>query len=587
MFLRPHHRRRGNQTHTYWSLTETVQTERGARQRVVAYLGSLEEDLREATLAAAEKRQPSTQRSLFGEDRSVEPDWVEIDTRSLRVERVREFGGPWLGLEILHKLGLPEFMERAVPAGRAEIPWAAMALVLILGRLCKPGSELSIAEHWYRHSALPDLLGIPIGKVNDDRLYRALDRLLPAKVALERHLKERMGELFGLDYDLLLYDVTSTFFEGQAVRNPQAQRGYSRDQRSDCKQVCIALIVTRDGMPLGYEVFDGNRNDATTVEEIVSAIEEKHGQADRIWVMDRGMVSEENLEFLREEGRRYILGASKNQTRRWEAELGSDGWERVREGLEVKLCRGPDGAETFILCRSTARKDKDQAIRQRAVERFEKALAALDASCRKRTVSSGKIHERIGRLRERYSRASRVIQTEVVRTSEGKETVQWKRRTDWEEWSTLADGCYVLRTNVNDWSGEDLWKAYIQLTGAEAAFQIQKQDLALRPVWHQTEERVQAHILVCFLAYVVWKALGRMCQSAGLGHCPRRVLEEIAQVRLVDVVMRTRGGVELRRRCVTRPDEHQAILLKQLGVTLPSGLSYHDPAPKKVQTTAP
>jgi hypothetical protein len=256
---------------------------------------------------------------------------------------------------------LPEFLNEAVAQRCEEIPWPLMALVLVVGRLCEPGSELSLAEQGYERTALPELLGIPAAKVNDDRLYRALDKLLPAKAALEQHLKARLGELFGLSYDLLLYDVTSTYFEGLAERNPQAQRGYSRDHRPDCKQVCIALVVSREGIPLGYEVFAGNRSDVKTVEEIVELIESRYGTADRIWVMDRGMVSEDNLDYLREKQRRYLVGTPKSQLRRYEAEIASGGWSEIREGLEVKLCPGPDGSETFILCRSAERREKEKA----------------------------------------------------------------------------------------------------------------------------------------------------------------------------------------------------------------------------------
>lgn len=423
---------------------------------------------------------------------------------------------------------------------------------------------------------------MPAAKVNDDRLYRALDRLLPSKTAIERHLKNRLGELFGLEYDLLLYDVTSTFFEGQAEKNPQAQRGYSRDQRPDCKQVCIALVVSREGMPLGYEVFAGNRTDVTTVEEIVAKIETQYGTGERIWVMDRGMVSEENLAFLREKPRRYIVGTPKGQLRRFEAEIVGQGWTEVHTGLEVKLCPTPDGDETFILCRSAARREKERAMHERAAARLEAGLTALAAACAKETRGTktvAQVERRVGRLLQKSTRAARLFQVEVGASEEGEGaaavgavTVTWKRHAGWSEWASLSEGCYLLRSNVTGWTGEELWKAYIQLTEAEAAFRIQKTDLALRPIWHQKEERVQAHILVCFLAYVLWKTLGKLCQGAGLGDCPRQVFATLSQLRTVDVVLPTRQGVEIRRRCVERPDAHQAILLQRLGLPLPESL---------------
>jgi len=307
-----------------------------------------------------------------------------VDVERVRAERPRDFGGAWLGLQLLEKLGLTGFLQKVLPEGREDVAWWAMALVLVLCRLCDPSSELRIAEHLYERSALPDLLGIPADKVNDDRLYRALDRLLPHKEALEVLLRERLGELFDLEYDLLLYDATSTYFEGAAQANPQAQRGYSRDHRPDCKQVCIGLVVTRCGVPLGYEVFAGNRNDATTVQEIVQRIEVRYGQADRIWVMDRGMVSEENLAYLRECGRRYILGTPRSQLRQFERELLEQDWAVIREGLEVKLCPSPDATETFVLCRSADRREKERAIHESFAARIESGLVRMAQACQAR-----------------------------------------------------------------------------------------------------------------------------------------------------------------------------------------------------------
>ena len=566
---------------------ESYRTERGPRQRVISYLGNLEEPVRRGVLLAAGGADGAAQLPLPGTEAPaaarVDPEWVEVDLKRVRIERSRAFGGAWIGLQVAERLGLPAFLRETVRTGCEEIPWPLMALVLVLGRLCHPGSELSLAEQGYARTALSELLGVPTAKVNDDRLYRALDRLLPSKQALEKHLKTRLGELFGLEYDLLLYDVTSTFFEGQAERNPQAQRGYSRDQRPDCKQVCIALVVSREGLPLGYEVFAGNRTDVTTVVEIVQKIEAQYGIADRIWVMDRGMVSEENLEFLRAQQRRYLVGTPKGQLRRFEAELVGQGWSEVHPGLEVKLCPAPEGEETFILCRSADRKEKERAMHERAAARLETGLQQLAAACAKGTVGTrtvAQVERRVGRLLEKSTRAARLFQVEVRAgedpEQDGAVTVTWKRHALWSEWATLSEGCYLLRTNLTDWTGEELWKAYVQLTEAEAAFRIQKSDLALRPIWHQREDRVQAHLLVCFLGYVLWKTLGKLCQAAGLGDCPRKVFDELSQLRSVDVVLPTRHGVEIRRRCVERPDAHQAILLQRLGFPLPESLPVYD-----------
>ena len=448
-----------------------------------------------------------------------------------------------------------------------------MALVLVLGRVCDPASELHIAEHFYEHSAIAELLGVPAEKVNDDRLYRALDELLPHKEELEKHLKERLGELFALEYDLLLYDVTSTYFEGQALANGKAQRGYSRDSRPDCKQVCIGLVVSRGGMPLGYQVFAGNRADVTTLQEIVTTMEERYGKAQRIWVTDRGMISQANMEFLKEGGRRYIVGTPKGWLKRFARELLQEDWASVREGLEVKLCPGPDGAETFILCRSADRRAKEHAMHERFEKRIAEGLTRIQASCLKQHHDALIIARRVGRLLGQNTRAAGLFKVDVTGEARGKTQVTWSKQETWRSWAQLSEGCYLLRSNVTDWTAQELWRAYMQLAeGAEGAFRIHKSDLNLRPIWHQKESRVEAHILVCFLAYVIWKTLGQMCRAAGLGDEPRKVFEELGGIQVVDVIMPTSRGIELRRRCVLRPSAHQTILLQRLGLHLPDRL---------------
>jgi len=513
------------------------------------------------------------QKQLFGD---AEPEWVEVDAKRVRVERSLDFGGPWLALELLKCLGLISFFQEIISTGRQDIEWSSMALVLIICRLCHPSSELYIAEHIYEHTALSDLLGIPADKINDDRLYRALDKLLPHKQRIEIYLKNRFGELFDLEYDLLLYDVTSTYFEGQAKGNPLAQYGYSRDRRSDCKQVCIALVVTRCGMPLGYEVFAGNRRDVTTVQEIVQTMESRYGQADRIWVMDRGMISEQNIEFLKESERRYIIGTAKWMLKKYERELLADDWQKVYEGLQVKVCQSPDGSETFILCRSAERREKDKAIHERFAKRIEQGLKDIEQSCSKHKHKPITIAKRLGRLLGRNSRAAGLFQTDVIEAEDGRAILLWRKVQAWQDWAQLSEGCYLLRSNVNDWSGQEIWRAYVQLTDAESAFRIHKTDLRIRPIWHQKQQRVEAHILVCFLAYVLWKTLGQMCRQCGLGDEPRRVFDELGRIKVVDVVLPTKSGREIRHRCVCQPTDHQAILLQRLGLNLPSYLPITD-----------
>ena len=576
MFIRPCYRRKNGKRHAYWALVESYRTARGPRQRVVAYLGQMAKPKRRGVRRAACGK---AERSLFDE---APAEWIEVDVKRLRVERCLDFGGPWLGLQLLRRLELIDYLAEIMPRGRAGIPWPLMAAVLVLCRLCQPCSELYIAEHLYKHTAIADLLGIPPEKINEQRLYRALDKLLVHKEALQIFLKNQLGQLFDLEYDLLLYDMTSTYFEGEAKNNPKAQRGYSRDRRPDCKQICIALVVTKEGMPLGYETFAGNRSDVTTVEEIVETMEDRYGRADRIWAMDRGMISEENLAFLREGGRRYIVGTPKGMLRKFERELLSKDWESIHDGLQVKPVASPDGEETFILCRSADRREKEKAMHERFAQRIEEGLKQMEASCRKRKYKVVTIAKRLGKLLGRNSRAAGLFETDVVKGPDGGAWLVWRKVPSWRRWAELSEGCYLLRSNVNDWTGEQLWRAYIQLTDAEEAFRIHKTDLRIRPIWHQKEERVDAHVLVCFLAYVLWKTLEQMCQRAGLGDEARRVLAELGRIKLVDVVLPTRDGTEIRRRCVTRPDDHQAILLQRLGLNLPSNLPMTDKKPSRM-----
>src|SRR5258705_2754192 len=569
MYLRRCYRKKGGKRHGYWALVESYRSSRGPRQRVVAYLGELDAAGRLGIHQQAAGTVAVAQRGLF---RDVEPQWVEVDLKRIAVERKRAFGGPWIGLELCRQVGLIDFLERTLPVGREEIPWPVMAQILILARLCDPASELHIAERFYEASALSDLLGVPANKVNEDRLYRALDQLLPHKEELERHLKNRLGELFDLDYDLLLYDVTSTYFEGDAKGNELAQRGYSRDHRPDCKQVNIALVVSREGMPLGYQLFAGNRNDVTTLEGIGERIERLYGTANRIWVLDRGMVSEENLRFLKEAKRRYIVGTRKGMLKRFEPELRSKDWKQVREGLEVRFCPAPGGEEIFLLCRSAQRKEKEQAMHERFEKRIEEGLDKIVASCRKRKQLPAAVGQRVGRLLGKNSRAAGAFEVKIDADADGFAKCSWKKMDRWRELGRRWRCNYVILRYVTEWSPEELWGAYMQLTEAEAAFRIQKTDLQLRPIWHQKKERGQAHILVCFLAFVLWKTLAQLCQRAELGHEPRKVFQELADITLVDVVLPTRSGVTIRKRCISRATEHQAILLHHLNLHLPNSL---------------
>jgi transposase len=577
MYLRHTTVRKRGKARSYWRLVRSVRRGRKVVQETVAQLGELDAHGRARARALALQIIGRDQQYELFEAKASEP--VAVRLEQVRLERARGFGDVWLGWTLWQALELDRFCGEHLVEGRACVPWAAMAAILAIARLCEPASELHIAEDWYRRTALDDLLGVPAEHVNDDRLYRALDHLLPHKRALEAHLKQRLGALFGLDYELLLYDVTSTYFEGQAERNPLARRGHSRDHRRDCKQVCIGLVVTRDGMPLGYEVFAGNRTDVTTVEEIVSTMERRYGQASRVWVMDRGMTSAENIAWLQSSERHYLIGTSKSELKSFAPQLADAAdWRQVRDGVEAKVCAGPDGSETFLLVRSADRQQKERAMHARFCERIETALARLHARIARarNPIDRNATERQIGRLLGRNSRAAARYAIRLVddpATAAGLR-LEWSARSEWDDWSRHSEGCYVLRTNLRDWTSEALWRTYIQLSEAEAAFRIHKSELSIRPIWHQREDRVLAHILVCFLAYTMWKTLEQWQSRAGLGNSPRTILQELGAIQSTDVVLPTATPPqrELRLRCIVRPDRAQAALLQRLGLSLPERL---------------
>ena len=576
MYLRHTTVKKGGKVHTYWRLVRSVRQGRKVTQQVVAHLGELDAQGRAQAAELARHMMGEVEQGALFESPKTDAEVLAVRVEQVRTERGRRFGDVWLGLKLWQALGLDEFCCEHMPPGRETVSWATMAAILVIARLCEPCSELHIAEDWYRKSALEDLLGVRSDQVNDDRLYRALDQLLPHRDALQVHLKNRLGQLFTLDYDLMLYDVTSTYFEGQANSNAMAKRGYSRDHRPDCKQVCIALVVTREGMPVGYEVFDGNRVDVTTVEEIVDTMEGRYGKAERVWVMDRGMSSVSNIHWLQRTGRRYLIGASKQELKKFERELiDARDWMTVRDDVQAKLCSGPEGTETFVIVRSAERREKERAMHERFSARIIEGLQSLQRRLEKskKPVERGPLERQIGRLLGKNSRAAGKFDVHIVEDKQAcaKLRLQWSERTEWDQWAQHSEGCYLLRTNVHDWTPDDLWRTYIQLTDAEAAFRIHKTDLSIRPVWHQMTNRVLAHIFVCFLAYVMWKTLEQWQKRAGLGNSPRTILEELRAIQSTDVVLPIASVPEreLRIRCVVRPDTAACHLLDRLGLRLP------------------
>ncbi len=572
MYLRHTIRKKDGKVHRYWCLVRSVRVGRRVIQQTVAHLGELDEHGRVEARALARRLIGVPEQAPLFDDGSQHLT-VPVRLKGIRVERSRQFGDVYLALALWRGTGLEELCERLLPVGKERIAWAKMAAVLVAARFCEPSSELHIAEDWYRRTALCDLLQLGDEEVNKDRLYRSLDHLLMHKSALEAHLSQRCGELFAVQNDVLLYDVTSTYFEGQAEANPLAQRGYSRDHRPDCKQVCIALVVTFDGFPLGYEVFAGNTHDSRTLQTIVATMEARHGMLGRVWIADRGMASADNLAWLRQTGRRYIIGAPKSELKKFGSALAAaDGWRTVHEGVEVKLARHPETAETAILCRSADRRSKERAMHDKFSRRIEAALERLATRMArsKRRLDPAAVNRQIGRILQQNQRAAARFTVELEPDScPAGFRLQVACNAAFDDWAALSEGAYLLRSNISDWSDQQLWKAYIQLTQAEAAFRIQKDQLNMRPIWHQRAERVQAHILVCFLAFVLWKSLEMWQSRAGLGNSPRTVLEELARIQSHDVVLPTATHGQIRLRCVTQPDAAQAALLDRLGIVLP------------------
>jgi transposase len=594
MFLRRNRRTVHGECYEYWTLVKTVRTAKGPRQEIVATLGKepgLESRTRhgwEQVGDLLEGRTPGPVQGELGQPLPavLPPQWAQVDLSGVRVERVRDFGQVYLGLSLWRRLGLHTLLRELIEPGQEEVPWELTTCILTLARFCGQRSELEVAERWYADSVLEDLLGVSLSQVNEARLYRGLDVLQEHKEELCQHLLKKYRDWFGVQFEFLLYDVTSTYFEGQALGNEKAARGYSRDHRPDCKQVNIGLVITPEGLPIGYEMFAGNTADVTTVEEMVEVMEEKHGQAQRIWVMDRGMISEENIDFLRQRKARYLVGTPKRQLKAFEAQLlDKENWAQVQEGVEVKLVTPPDGGsdEQYVLCRSSARRQKEAAMIELARKRLRGQLDKTHASLQKRPARDpGVIERRIGRWLGRFPAAERLLSVTVERNAAGQATgLKITEHADRTAWAELAQGAYLLRTNCTEKDPAKLWRWYMQLSQAEDAFRIGKSDLNLRPVFHQKTERVAAHILVCFLSLALWRTLEMWMRAKGLGNCSRQLVKEVATVRSMDVVLpvkpeESQEPCEVRLRVVARPDRPVAELLVRLGLELPS-------APKLVQ----
>ena len=574
MFLKRRSRTKDGKTHHYYSVCESLRVHRHrVVQRQVLHLGELNTNQLDSWQRSIDVLHEDGQRRqlrLFTDREQAapnDPDVVEVKLSSFTVQAPRRFGDCWAATQLWSELGLDAFWRDALAGESGDVPWEKVLELLAVNRLLAPRSELSIHEKWFPQTAMDVLLDTDASVADKDRLYRCLDRITAHKPALEQHLARKWKDLFGATFDLLLYDLTSTYFEGDVDAVPSAQRGYSRDHRPDCKQLVLALVVTPEGFPLTYELFPGNRLDRTTPQHILDTIEKKFGKARRLWVFDRGIVSEENLQLLRERGAHYLVGTPKHQLKAYEQQLLTGDWQKVSGEVQVQLI--PESDEVYVLCRSTGRVLKERAMRRRWLRKLIGDLRKLRARVREGQLKQRELIQRaIGRLQERHPQAWRWLKWELRDTETGL-AFDW----DWDrekfKQSAQAEGAYLLRAHWTERDPAKLWQTYTQLTEAEAAFRTLKSEVKVRPIWHWTQTRVDAHVLVAFLGYCLWVCLKKKAQHAAPSLTPWQILDQLGRMALVEVWFELRDG---RRMClprITQPEPAQAVLLAQLKWTLP------------------
>jgi transposase len=598
MFLRRYTRTVAGKKLTYYALVESVRTDAGVRQRVIAHLGELNHDQQrrwQRTVVFHNRQGEARRLQLFADEESVafpdDPNVVRIKLDAVGWTNARNFGDVWLARWLWRYLKLDDIVERHVPPGKHTVRPADVLAIEVINRLCAPCSEFALAEHWYASTGLPDLLGVSDADVTKDRLYRMLDALLQAKEVIENDLKEQWGLLFDVDYDLLLYDLTSTYFEGLAEENDLAERGYSRDHRSDCKQIVLALVVTRDGFPLAHFSLPGNTQDGDTVATLVTAVEKRFGKTRRVWVMDRGMISKKNLAFLGKAERRYVIALRRSALAKFHRNLTQGGWQRLPDNEEVEVKALRRGRLTYLLARSLPRRRKERAIRRRQLLQLSAGLKKLQ-----RRIAQGKLKNRdkmlqaLGRLKGKYPKAACLLQLPSL--PKQPRDLTWKWNVAKIKTVLAHDGAYLLRSNQPGWSATELWETYMQLTVVEKAFRVLKSELLLRPVWHHYSGRTQAHVFICVLAYALWKTLDYLLKRAGLQTqihkpdpsrpqaspkprpmTPEVVLRELRKIQIGDIVLESTEGQQLVLRRVARPDAEQSRILKALQLEIPERLS--------------
>jgi len=575
MFLRSNTRIKDGKPHRYYTVVESRRLQSGkVTQRQVLYLGEINDSQQAAWRKTLEVFDEGERRytplSLFPEDRPVPPDAmdsVQVKLSQMKLERARPYGNCWLGCELWRQLQLDRFWSEKLPPGRESVAWPQVLELLVVNRLIEPGSEFRLHRHWFDHSAMDVLLGQDFAVAEKDRLYRCLDRVLEHKQDLFVHLQQRWKDLFDAEFDLLLYDLTSTYVEGEAEQNPKARYGYSRDKRPDCKQVVIALIVTPAGLPVAYEVMAGNTSEKTTLRGFLDRIESLHGKARRVWLMDRGIPTEALLKEMRTSRQEtfYLVGTSRAKVKQYEKRWLELPWQKVRESVEVKLF-AQDG-ELYVLAKSEGRQAKEIAMRRKKLARLLRKLRAMRRSCPKRD----QLLMRVGAAKTEAGRAFGFVKINLPQAGQAvtKETFTFQLDKAKLKETELRDGHYLLRTNLVAEDPAVLWDRYVQLTQIEAAFKCLKSDLGIRPIHHQLEHRVEAHILVAFLAYCLTVTLRHRLRLHAPGLTPRAVLEKLAGIQMLDVSFPTTDGRRLVMPRYTEPDSEQALLLHQLGLVLP------------------
>jgi len=576
MFLRSKKRRKDGKTHRYFSVVENRRVRSGrVVQRQVLFLGEINDSQQAAWRQTLEVFDEAEQRaatlSLFPEDREIPTDaldGVQVKLAEMELRRPRAFGNYWLGCELWRQLGLEAFWEARLGEGREEVPWAKVLELLVVSRLVSPGSEFRLHRQGFDQSAMGDLLGTGFAVAEKDRLYRCLDRILKHKATLFEHLRQRWQELFQARFDVLLYDLTSTYMEGEGEEIPKAQYGYSRDHRFDCRQVVIALVVTPEGFPLAYEVMEGNTSDRTTLRGFLAQIEAQYGRARRVWLMDRGIPTEEVLQEMRAPEREvfYLVGTPRGKIQQYEKKWLELPWQKVRDSVEVKLFA--EEGELYVLAKSEGRRAKEQAIRRRKLVRLLWKLRDL----RRKSPTRDQLLLRIGAARKEAGRAFGFVRIHLPQEGEAvtRPTFTFQLDKDKLQKAELRDGHYLLRSNLVGEDAAVLWELYLQLTQIEAAFKTLKSELGLRPIYHQLENRVEAHILVAFLAFALSATLKQRLQALAPGLTPRAVLEKLATIQMLDVCLPTTDGRWLIMPRYTQPEPEQALMLHQLNLSLPS-----------------